>query len=106
MSEATHVYMDLDVTNSNFSTGTAPQLRFEEVRKTPFLAGDASDYFCSVVRFSIETGNTLPALTPRIQAGQAEHNRTVYSITVNDTITSTLPPTTSQPIQLDGSYSN
>ena len=74
MPEPTHVYMDLDVINSNFQTATAPQLRFEEVRNTPFLEGDSSDYFCSVVRFSIQTGNTLPVLIPRIQTGQYNRN--------------------------------
>ena len=55
MPEATHVYMDLDVINNDYTTGSAPQLRFEEVRNAPFLEGDASEYACSVVRFSVQT---------------------------------------------------
>ncbi len=88
MPEPTHVYMDLDVINSDFQTATAPQLRFEEVRNTPFLEGDSSDYFCSVVRFSIQTGNTLPVLIPRIQTGQYNRNLTEYSITLRDWVLS------------------
>ena len=28
--------------------------------------GDSSEYFCSIVRFTIQTGNTLPVLLPRV----------------------------------------
>jgi len=77
-----HVYMDLDVINNDYISTTPPQLRFEETRNQPFLDGDSSDYFCSIVRFSIQTGNTLPVFIPRIQTGQSDVNKTVYKITL------------------------
>ena len=83
-----HVYMDLDVINNDYSSTTPPQLRFEETRNQPFLDGDSSDYFCSILRFSIQTGNTLPIFIPRIQTGQSDVNKTVYRITLKDTILS------------------
>ena len=63
-----HIYLDLDVLNNSVASGAKPQqLVFEETRNTPFLDGDASEYFCSIVRFSIQTGSSLPVFVPRIQ---------------------------------------
>ena len=83
MSKHIHTYLDLDVINNNLtSTTVAPQLRFEEIRNTPFLDGDSSDYFCSIVRFSIQTGNSLPIFIPRIETGQSNIDKTVYKLTL------------------------
>ena len=83
MSKPIHTYLDLDVLNNNLtSTTVAPQLRFEEIRNTPFLDGDSSEYFCSIVRFSIQTGNSLPIFIPRIETGQSDINKTVYKVTL------------------------
>ena len=70
MNDPYHVYMDLDVINNDYNTTSKPSLRFEETRNTPFLPGDSADYFCSIVRFNIQTGNTLPAFIPRIRRGR------------------------------------
>ena len=78
-----HVYMDLDVVNNDYSTASKPQLRFEETRNAPFLPGDSADYFCSIVRFNIQTGNTLPVFIPRIQTGQSDINKTIYRVQIN-----------------------
>ena len=60
MSDPNHIYLDLDVINNNYSqSGPPPYLRFEEIRNTPFLDGDSSEYFCSIMRFTVQTGNTL-----------------------------------------------
>ena len=60
MQDPHHIYLDLDVINNNYTQeGPIPYLRFEETRNTPFLEGDNSEYFCSIVRFTIQTGNTL-----------------------------------------------
>ena len=60
-----HVYLDLDVINNDYTTnGTRPYLRFEEIRNTPFLDGDSAEYFYSIVRFTIQTGNSLPVFIP------------------------------------------
>ena len=83
MTKPIHTYLDLDVANNNLnSSAVAPQLRFEEVRNSPFLEGDSSEYFCSIVRFSIQTGNSLPIFIPRIETGQADINKTVYKATL------------------------
>ena len=67
MHNAHHVYLDLDVTNNDYKhVGSPPYLRFEEIRNTPLLDGDSSEYFCSIVRFTMQTGNTVPVLSHRI----------------------------------------
>ena len=81
MSKPIHTYLDLDVVNNNLtSTTVAPQLRFEEIRNTPFLEGGSSEYFCSIVRFSIKAGNSLPIFIPRI--GTSDINKTVCKVTL------------------------
>ena len=77
-----HIYMDLDVINNDYTSTKHPHLRFEETRNTPFLDGDSSDYFCSILRFSIQTGNSLPVFIPRVQVGQSDPNLTIYKITL------------------------
>ena len=67
MQDHHHVYLDLDVINNNHTPGVSPPyLRFEEIMKTLFLDGDSSEYFCSIVRFTIQTGNTLPVFIPLV----------------------------------------
>ncbi len=80
MNDPYHVYMDLDVVNNEYNSTSEPQLRFEENRNTPFLPCDNADYFCKLVRLNIQTGNTLPDLKPRIQAGQSDMKKTVYTM--------------------------
>ena len=75
MNDPYHVYMDLDVISTDYNATSKPQLRFEETRNTPFLPSDSADYFCSVVRFSIQTGSALPVFVPRIQTGQSDVNK-------------------------------
>ena len=84
-----HVYLDLDVINNDYtSNATRPYLRFEEIRNTPFLDGDSAEYFCSIVRFTIQTGNTLPVFIPSIVTGQNNPNLTIYTVTFNYGVTS------------------
>ena len=64
-----HIYMDLDVINNDYTSTKHPHLRFEETRNTPFLDGDSSDYFCSILRFSIQTGNSLPVFHSKSPSG-------------------------------------
>lgn len=82
MNDPYHVYMDLDVVNNEYSATSKPQLRFEETRNTPFLPGDSADYFCSIIRFNIQTGNTLPVFIPKVQTGQTNVNKTIYKVTL------------------------
>jgi hypothetical protein len=83
--ENTHIYVDLDIINNDQRADVdPPQLRFEETRNAPYLPGDSRDYFCSILRFSIQTGNSLPIFIPRIQTGQEDPNRTVYAVTIRN----------------------
>ena len=83
MQDPHHIYLDLDVINNNYTQeGPKPYLRFEETRNTPFLDGDSSEYFCSIVRFSIQTGNTLPVFVPSIKLGQNNINETIYKVSL------------------------
>ena len=83
MSGPNHIYLDLGVINSNYNqSGPPPYLRFEEVRNTPFLDGDSAEYFCSIVRFTIQTGNTLPVFIPNVVIGQDNQKKTIYAISL------------------------
>ncbi len=82
MHDPHHVYLDLDVINNDYkNNGAPPYLRFEEIRNTPFLDGDSSEYFCSIVRFTVQTGNTLPVIIPRI-ANPIQPNVTIYTVSL------------------------
>ena len=96
MHDPHHVYLDLDVINNDYKHNVSPPyLRFEEIRNTPFLDGDSSEYFCSIMRFTIQTGNTLPVFLPRVAIqnastpplsqpnlalNQLAQNMTIYSV--------------------------
>ena len=90
MQDPHHVYLDLDVINNNYTQeGPIPYQRFEETRNTPFLEGDSSEYFCSIVRFSIQTGNTLPVFIPSIKLGQNDINETIYKVSLRCSVSGT-----------------
>ena len=90
-----HVYMDLDVVNNDFASQTPLPLRFEEIRDAPFLDGDSADYFCSVIRFTLQTGNSLPVFIPRIDTKAADPvNTTIYKISFIYTQTNATFPVT------------
>ena len=76
-----HVYLDLDVINNDYSSNTGPHLKFEETRNSPLLEGDASGYFISIVRLSLQTANSLPIFIPQIDPTSADINKTIYKIT-------------------------
>ena len=82
MDDPHHVYLDLmsSIMTIN-TTGPPPYLRFEEIRSTPSLDGDSSEYFCSIMRFTIQTGNTLPVFIPRI-ADPMQPKTTIYSVSL------------------------
>ena len=78
-----HIYVDLDVTNDDLNpTSQPPQLSFEVTRNHPFLEGNASNYFVTISRFSIQTGSSLPVFIPSITPNQPDVNQTVYSISI------------------------
>ena len=80
-----HIYVDLDTVNTSQNNNQPPPiLRFEETRNAPFLSGDSAEYFVSIIRFSLRTGNEIPVFIPRIETGkdQMDINKTIYRVTV------------------------
>jgi hypothetical protein len=80
MGDPTHVYLNLDVVNN--STTTPQPLVFNETRNMPFLS-NSENYFCSVVRFTLQTSNSLPVFIPDILTGQDDVDKTVYAISMS-----------------------
>ena len=90
-----HIYLDLEVLNDDtINTGRhSPPLSFEETRTQAFLDGDASEHFCTIARFTLQTGNSLPLFIPIIDTNQVPpppdlvptyppQNKTIYTITL------------------------
>ena len=91
MATPTHVYLDLDVRNDDVETvSSPPPLNFDETRLHPFLNGDASDYFCTIARFTLDTSNSIPVFIPEIDTNQTgltpNRNQTVYKITFKNVL--------------------
>ena len=82
MSEPIHVYLNLDVVNNSANNQTP--LVFSETRNIPFLT-NSNNYFASVIRFCLQTSNSLPVFIPDIKLGQSDPNRTIYEITMTFT---------------------
>ncbi len=80
MNDPYRVYIDLDVVNHDYSSTSEPQLRFGETRDTPFLPGDSAEYFCSIVRFNVQTVSTLPVFILGIKRGKGDIKRTIYKV--------------------------
>ena len=66
MNDPYRVYLDLDVVNNDYNSITKPKLRFEETRSMPVMSSDSADYFCSIVRFNVQTGSTPPVVIPKL----------------------------------------
>jgi hypothetical protein len=76
-----HIYYDLSVLNNDVTGTNAPvSLVFNETRNFPYLT-KPNQYFCSLVRFSLETPS-LPVFIPQVQLNQTNVNNTIYSITL------------------------
>ena len=59
-----------------------PQIRFNETRDAA-LVKDASQYHFSIIRFTMNgSGRNLPLFIPSVQIGQADPNKTIYSVAV------------------------
>ena len=85
MATPTHVYLDLDVRNDDVETvSSPPPLNFDETRLHPFLNGDASDYFCTIARFTLDTSISIPVFIPEMDTNQPgstpNRNKTIYKI--------------------------
>jgi hypothetical protein len=76
-----HIYYDIDIVNNDTnSNNPPPQLRFNEIRNSPYLSSP-ENYFMSVTRFSLQTPS-LPVFIPQVMLGQPDVNKTIYSITM------------------------
>lgn len=83
----THIYLDLQIVNNNQNNNDPPPvLTFSETRNSPFLPGDSADYYASILRFSVQTGDEIPVFIPRIEVGetQMDINKTVYKVSVEN----------------------
>ena len=81
----THIYLALQIVDDNQNNNEPPPVvRFEETRNSPSLPGHSADYFCSILRFSVENGDEIPVFIPRIELGESQMdvNKTVYRVTV------------------------
>ena len=87
----THIYVDLDVINNDY-VNPQPMLKFEDTRNSPFLS-DSSQYYASIIRFSLQTANTLPVFIPKIDKTASYINTTIYKISFVYTKTRTPPLT-------------
>lgn len=80
-----NIYLDLSTVNSdNLGGGVKRSLQFNENRTNPIL-NNPSNYFLSVVRFSVDTpGVSLPLFIPKllIDGVNDDVNRTCYTITL------------------------
>lgn len=92
MTEADHIYYDLDIVNAEPTDvqlrnyPLANKLNFTEVRSSPILL-NPSDYYLSIVRFELDTANSLPVFIPQIFLDQPFAspnfpNETIYFITL------------------------
>lgn len=81
-------------TNAPFDRSGDPAVRFQETRNIPIIS-DASKYNFSIIRFTMNGPNKdLPLFIPVIRNGPIDNplqdvNLTIYSITVDMTITGT-----------------
>ena len=90
MSSPIHVYVDMDITNDDTNpTSRPPQLNFEVTRNHPFLEGNSGNYFVTISRFNIQTGSSLPVMIPDIEPNQPNINKTVYKLSIVNTVTNT-----------------
>ena len=84
--QPTHVYYDLQMINNSTGSPSQQPIAFSyiDTRNNPLLM-TPSQYFLSVVRFQVQTGN-LPIFIPALNLNQTPPvnvNQTAYSITLN-----------------------
>jgi len=88
----TQIYYDLDVVNTFnpssqlTATNQLNRLTFTEVRSSPIL-DNPSDYFLSIVRFSLDTAGSMPVMLPQIDLDQTIAdpnfpNKTIYYVSM------------------------
>lgn len=78
-----HIYYDLEILNNDTVNSLPVPLKFNEVRNSSYLT-DPDSYYVSVIRFSVETGSSLPVIIPQAQVGDTQYdpNLLIYSFTL------------------------
>lgn len=77
-----HVYVNISIQNrEDDDTGGNPVVQFSENRSTPILT-NPRDWDFSIIRFQIDTGNSIPMWIPVIKRGQSDRNLTIYHISL------------------------
>ena len=79
-----HVYVDVDITNNSTLENSKPvPLQFTESRNSNIIE-DSSLYYLSIIRFHIDTVNSIPVWMPLIQINNSDNdpNKTIYSFTM------------------------
>ncbi|MFM7985294.1 MAG: hypothetical protein ACKPKO_38845 [Candidatus Fonsibacter sp.] len=46
------------------------------------MGGASSDYFCTIVRFTVHTTNSLPLFIHVVEQGQNTRNKTIYRVSL------------------------
>ena len=78
----TNIYYDCNIINNDQSGAKPPpRLVFQDIRSMPILSSPEL-YQLSVVRFNLQTANSLPIFIPNIQLGNLNPNLTTYSFTL------------------------
>ena len=95
-----HVYLDINAVNNNSLTYQAIPLSFSQNRNETYLH-NPSDYYASIIRFTIDTRNNIPVFIPSIMtpaqqlinfpAEPFNADITVYSFTLAYTVDNTVP---------------
>jgi hypothetical protein len=82
-----HTYYEIEMVNVSQTSQSLynPEIKFTKSRNSLIIA-NPSLYFCSVVKFSIDTP-TLPVFIPDIKIGQVDVNLTTYEVTIYDNTT-------------------
>lgn len=77
-----NIYYDANIINSDQSGNKPPpRLIFQDIRSLPILSSPEL-YQLSVVRFNLQTANSLPVFIPNIQVNNYNSNLTTYSFTL------------------------
>ena len=78
----TNIYYDCNIINNDQSGAKPPpRLVFQDIRSLPILSSPEL-YQLSVVRFNLQTANSLPIFIPNIQLNNYNPNLTTYSFTL------------------------
>lgn len=79
------LYYNASIVNrgvEDLGAGRDPPIVFSETRANALIS-DISQYYFSIVRFSMSAGKNLPLFIPLVRTGQADINRTIYEAQID-----------------------